>query len=198
MWKKVLIYFLIILLFLILIYIILKYRCSFVQTNTQNQLIEKIPANSCWRNYCPGSYLSNNFWIFDQGMNNSIVVFYPGMYKVNFCLSAHIDIVTYFKKLINTGQQANIDLINGFNRVDYTIEWRIILKEQCESIFGDISFPAFSNNRTDGPENANSLSKFICIRRPTTIQVQYRNPEELDAFDYRINFLNLTVEKIFF
>ena len=163
-----------------------------LQYNSEDQTLDIIEKNSNWINYnfekYQSSYINTNFLRFGYD-DNILSIKTSGFYKLEFTIMAYID-ASFLPE--NDDQNTN-DSINEIKPVDYTIEWRIVDDDYNELLK---EIPAFSNNRTDGAENSNTITKIVYLKRHSNIIIQYRNPEERDAELYKIKILNLCLTKI--
>lgn len=148
-----------------------------------------------WNNFVfnkyPLHYLTNHPYTFSVDKQGGHIIFSnsPGFYEIKFCISG-------FKHISNLEDDGYYDTNIIDTSIDYTIEWSIYDVTYQKEI---TIIPAYSNNRTMGPENVNSFSKIVEITSvPTILGIRYRSLEESSIIitDYRVNNFNFSVKKI--
>lgn len=182
------------------------FRASTIQLSNPTNSVFQIPeikASDGWIDFSKNRYkgyievLNTSFSKYSIDTNNNIIINEgPGLYTVNFSISG-------FKSLISIEDSDTYDTnfpnTNPYccnTAVDYTVEWRIV---NCTNNTVLCVIPAFSNNRTLGPENVNHFSKIICIEdTPAILKLQFRCNEEpeITVTNYVINNFVFSLTRI--
>jgi len=128
-----------------------------------------------------------------------IVVNTPGLYEISFSISGFINInIPETNPELNTTDDPD-------TAVDYNIEWSIDIdnagSDPCRPCRSNtqVIIPAFSNNRTTGPENLNTFNKIVNITSvPAFLGVNYRLLERnaMTVHDYHIDNFVFYIKKV--
>ena len=214
MKKNVILYLLITLIIIFFIfgfvYLLKRYVFvpSIVQVNAEGYILPSIKPMSGWIQleniaFTPKNCINTDSRAFEIDCNNIIKIKECGIYNFTFTVSGFIHLDLPINGILQTNTEDDTP-------VDFTVEWKVdelsgssAFKTSKSSgssatVLSGLTTPAYSNNRTDGVEGVNTLSKMLSIDRvPVFYGICYRNPEpEQIITNYTLNMANLSIQKV--